>query len=1204
MNTYNFYLSLVHEKLSVFAKLEDFWHNFDLIYGNDYDAVIAEALRSSWVKGDFSDLPVIEVVSADILGPAWGGYGASNNTIYLSESLLASGSPELIVAVLLEEIGHYVDALVNAVDTPGDEGELFALRVQGITVDPSQLERIRANDDHGTITVNGEEVAIEMATGTTISTAETTVNNDLKFEGVGTGTGGLNNGVLFTSTGSASSTGTGTITVIGQGSPDGTEDNNAGVRVEGKVTSVDGAISVTGTGGSGKNFNIGVNVVSGGEISSTGMATITVLGQGSTTTNLIDSTGVRIGGTITSVDGAISVTGTGGSGVNSNSGVSLLTSGKISSTGTATITVLGQGSTTATGVQNYGVWVNGAITSVDGAISVTGTGGSGSIAGIGVTATNLVGVLVQNGGSISSTGKGDKAATITINGQGSTTAKDGGNFGVGVIGTNSNITSIDGAISVTGIGGSGAGQNIGLVVSSSGTISSTGTGENAATITVNGQGSTTATGSLNQGVRLTASITSADGAITINGTGGSGTESNSGVALRDGSILSTGKASVTITGVGGAGTASDGIRLESNTTGSTIQTNSGDINLVGTASNDNFGINLLSGTILKSTGGSINLLSDSSSINLDNPVIISSKGDVSINRDNDKNTGSTIVGSTVIITANILFLNDIIKFDYNDDIDRFDTIDLTGGLDLSGSSLNLDSTNLKNPVADTFYTLIDNDGTDDAVIGTFQGLKEGDKVGTIDGHDLVITYQGGDGNDVGIHLRAPGDSNQAPTDLSLDSTSIDENVSDNSFVGTFSSIDPNDGDTFTYSFVDGDGDTDNNAFTIASDRLTINQSPNFEGQSNYNIRVRTSDQGGLFFDKELTITINNLDEVAPTITSDGTATAINENSGGNQVVYTVTSTDNGDIVTGATTYSLKNVDDFAAFSIDSTSGQVKLIANPDFETKPNYSFTVVATDAANNFSEQAVTLTVNDLPELGKNLTNKSDIYFGRMAPELIYALAGNDFVYGQGGNDSIYGGIGNDFLFGGLGNDLLNGEEGNDVLSGGFGEDFLNGGTGNDRLFGDWGNDVLDGGAGRDYLTGGFGADIFRFQFGESNLAQPDHITDFTFGIDKISLPTGIPTNFSRAADSAAASLTNLVNGVFADANGAIAGAQALAVNSAALVRATRRGIAGTYLIINDGTAGFDPVNDLVINLTGAIGTWPQESVSTSYLDPLAVFA
>ncbi|MBE9176916.1 cadherin domain-containing protein, partial [Synechocystis salina LEGE 06155] len=202
-----------------------------------------------------------------------------------------------------------------------------------------------------------------------------------------------------------------------------------------------------------------------------------------------------------------------------------------------------------------------------------------------------------------------------------------------------------------------------------------------------------------------------------------------------------------------------------------------------------------------------------------------------------------------------------------------------------------------------------------------------------------------------------------------------------------------------------------------------------------------------------------------TITSGNAATAINENSGANQVVYTVTSTDTGDIVTGSTTYSLKDVDDFSAFSINATSGQVKLIANPDFETKPNYSFTVVATDTANNFSEQAVTLTVNDLPDLGENLTNKSDIYFGRMTPELIYALAGSDFVYGQGGNDTIYGGQGNDRLFGGLGNDQLNGEEGNDWLFGGLGDDELNGGADNDYLFGDWGNDILDGGAGSDYL-------------------------------------------------------------------------------------------------------------------------------------------
>ncbi|MBE9176225.1 hypothetical protein IQ225_14590 [Synechocystis salina LEGE 06155] len=136
--------------------------------------------------------------------------------------------------------------------------------------------------------------------------------------------------------------------------------------------------------------------------------------------------------------------------------------------------------------------------------------------------------------------------------------------------------------------------------------------------------------------------------------------------------------------------------------------------------------------------------------------------------------------------------------------------------------------------------------------------------------------------------------------------------------------------------------------------------------------------------------------------------------------------------------------------------------------------------------------------------------------------------------------------------------------------------------------------------ITGGFGADVFRFQFGESSVAQLDQITDFTFGIDKIGLPLGIPSNFSRAANSTAPTLTALVNSVFADANGAIAGAQALAINSAVLVRATEGTIAGTYLVVNDETADFDPVNDLVIRLAGAIGPLPELGT----INPTTVFA
>ncbi|MFB2804632.1 beta strand repeat-containing protein, partial [Microcystis sp. BLCC-F209] len=157
--------------------------------------------------------------------------------------------------------------------------------------------------------------------------------------------------------------------------------------------------------------------------------------------------------------------------------------------------------------------------------------------------------------------------------------------------------------------------------------------------------------------------------------------------------------------------------------------------------------------------------------------------------------------------------------------------------------------------------------------------------------------------------------------------------------------------------------------------------------------------------------------------------------------------------------------------------------------------------------------------------------------------------------------------------------------------------GTGNNSnniITGNSGNNTLNGAAGIDTLVGGLGADIFIFQFGQSTIAASDQITDFAINSDKIDLLTqgglamNAPSSFSRAADSTVTTLQNLINQVFTDANGATTGNQELAVNSAALVQVTSGAIAGTYLVINDSTAGFQSSNDLLINITGFTGTLP----------------
>ncbi|MBD2514484.1 DUF4114 domain-containing protein [Nostoc sp. FACHB-973] len=103
---------------------------------------------------------------------------------------------------------------------------------------------------------------------------------------------------------------------------------------------------------------------------------------------------------------------------------------------------------------------------------------------------------------------------------------------------------------------------------------------------------------------------------------------------------------------------------------------------------------------------------------------------------------------------------------------------------------------------------------------------------------------------------------------------VAENSPTNTAIGTFSSVDPDTGDTFTYSLVSGTGSTDNNSFTINGNQLLINASPNFEAKSSYSIRVRTTDQTNSSYEKAFTISISNVND-PPTLQAVTPANLIN-----------------------------------------------------------------------------------------------------------------------------------------------------------------------------------------------------------------------------------------------------------------------------------------------------------------------------------------
>jgi gliding motility-associated-like protein len=102
--------------------------------------------------------------------------------------------------------------------------------------------------------------------------------------------------------------------------------------------------------------------------------------------------------------------------------------------------------------------------------------------------------------------------------------------------------------------------------------------------------------------------------------------------------------------------------------------------------------------------------------------------------------------------------------------------------------------------------------------------------------------------------------NAAPTNINLSSSSIDENNAVNAIIGNLSSTDADTADTHSYTLVSGSGDTDNGSFSIVGNQLKAGIVFDFETKTSYSVRIKTTDAGGLSFEKAFTISVNNVDE--------------------------------------------------------------------------------------------------------------------------------------------------------------------------------------------------------------------------------------------------------------------------------------------------------------------------------------------------------
>ncbi|MGL4421427.1 MAG: cadherin repeat domain-containing protein, partial [Gemmataceae bacterium] len=104
----------------------------------------------------------------------------------------------------------------------------------------------------------------------------------------------------------------------------------------------------------------------------------------------------------------------------------------------------------------------------------------------------------------------------------------------------------------------------------------------------------------------------------------------------------------------------------------------------------------------------------------------------------------------------------------------------------------------------------------------------------------------------------------APSDINISNTTIPENSPGGTAVGNLSTADGNVSDSFTYTLLN----SASGRFTIVGNqvRVVAGADLNYEVTPTHTIRVRTTDSDGLTFEKDLIVTLTNVNE-APTLSS-------------------------------------------------------------------------------------------------------------------------------------------------------------------------------------------------------------------------------------------------------------------------------------------------------------------------------------------------
>ncbi len=191
-------------------------------------------------------------------------------------------------------------------------------------------------------------------------------------------------------------------------------------------------------------------------------------------------------------------------------------------------------------------------------------------------------------------------------------------------------------------------------------------------------------------------------------------------------------------------------------------------------------------------------------------------------------------------------------------------------------------------------------------------------------------------------------ANSAPTDISLSSATISENVAGGA-IGALSTVDPNQGDTHTYKVSD-------DRFEVVSGQLKLKDgvSLNYENGGTVGVTITTTDKGGLSYSEGFSIIVKDVNEAPSNI-------MLSNNS---------VDEDQSDVLVGILSTADPDVGDTFKYTVDDdrfeiVGNQLRLTedASLNYESEPSVIINVTSTDKAGHAVTKAITIDVNDVNE-------------------------------------------------------------------------------------------------------------------------------------------------------------------------------------------------------------------------------------------------